>query len=111
MGNSFKKQWKDQQGSPCTPFQSATCGSASGAVAAAATTPFDVLKTRHMIGYDQNGRAYNGVVDVLRSTIQNDGASALWKGIQPRVMWITIGGFVFFGSYEQAKTIVSPVFD
>ena len=105
----MKVMWKDLQEAPCTPIQAAACGSGSGAVAAAATTPLDVLKTRHMIGYDHSGRAYNGIVDVLNSTIQTDGKAALWKGIQPRVMWITIGGFVFFGSYEQAKSLVSPL--
>lgn len=105
----MKVMWKDRQEAPCTPLQAAACGSGSGAVAAAATTPLDVLKTRHMIGFDHSGRAYNGIVDVFRSTIQTDGPSALWKGIQPRVMWITIGGFVFFGSYEQAKYLVAPL--
>ena len=105
----MKVMWKDRQEAPCTPLQAAACGSGSGAVAAAATTPLDVLKTRHMIGFDHSGRAYNGIGDVFRSTIQTDGLSALWKGIQPRVIWITIGGFVFFGSYEQAKSIVAPL--
>ena len=105
----MKVTWKDRQEAPCSPLQAAACGSGSGAVAAAATTPLDVLKTRHMIGFDHTGRAYNGIVDVFRSTIQTDGPTALWKGIQPRVMWITIGGFVFFGSYELAKSLVAPL--
>ena len=105
----MKVTWKDRQEAPCTPLQAAACGSGSGAIAAAATTPLDVLKTRHMIGYDHSGRAYNGIVDVFSTTIQREGTSALWKGIQPRVVWITIGGFVFFGSYEQAKSLVSPL--
>lgn len=33
---------------------------------------------------------------------------ALWSGIQPRVMWISIGGFVFFGAYETSKKLVGP---
>jgi solute carrier family 25 (mitochondrial S-adenosylmethionine transporter), member 26 len=107
----MKLKWKERQESPCTPLQAAACGSGSGAVAAAATTPLDVLKTRHMIGFDCNGRPYTGIIDVFQSTLQKDGASALWKGIQPRVMWITIGGFVFFGSYEKAKSLVAPIWD
>ncbi len=27
----------------------------------------------------------------------------------PRVMWISIGGFVFFGSYEKAKQLLANV--
>jgi solute carrier family 25 (mitochondrial S-adenosylmethionine transporter), member 26 len=105
----MKVEWKEYQGSPCSPLQAAACGSGSGAVAAAFTTPLDVLKTRHMIGFDHNGRAYTNIVDVFRTTLNTDGPSAFWKGIQPRVMWITIGGFVFFGSYEAAKSMVSPI--
>ncbi len=32
-----------------------------------------------------------------------------FAGVQPRVMWISIGGFVFFGAYEQALRIVFPI--
>ena len=32
-----------------------------------------------------------------------------FSGIEPRVMWISIGGFVFFGAYEQAKIMFSYV--
>lgn len=103
----FKVAWAEQQDSPCTPLQAAACGSGSGAIAAAVTTPLDVLKTRHMLGFDQNGNAYAGLLDVLRKTLHAEGQAALWKGIQPRVMWITIGGFVFFGAYEEAKSALN----
>ena len=29
--------------------------------------------------------------------------SGLFRGIGPRVSWITIGGFIFFGAYEGAQ--------
>lgn len=29
-----------------------------------------------------------------------------FAGVEPRVMWISIGGFVFFGAYEQAKRML-----
>lgn len=32
------------------------------------------------------------------------------SGLGPRVMWISIGGFVFFGAYEQALRITTPFF-
>ena len=25
-----------------------------------------------------------------------------FAGVEPRVMWISIGGFIFFGAYEQS---------
>jgi solute carrier family 25 (mitochondrial S-adenosylmethionine transporter), member 26 len=103
-------EWSEQrnQGIPVSALQSATCGSVSGAVAAAITTPLDVIKTRLMLGADREGRVYHGVVDVFRRTIQADGQSALWSGIQPRVLWITMGGFVFFGAYEESKSLLAP---
>jgi solute carrier family 25 S-adenosylmethionine transporter 26 len=107
----FKADWSERRGQPVTPVQAAACGSFSGSIAAAATTPLDVLKTRLMLGTDKNGRAYRGVSDVLRSTLEAEGPTALLKGIQPRVMWISIGGFVFFGAYEGLKTVLSPIID
>jgi solute carrier family 25 (mitochondrial S-adenosylmethionine transporter), member 26 len=106
----LKVEWSEQrnQGIPVSALQSATCGSVSGAVAAAITTPLDVIKTRLMLGADREGRVYHGVVDVFRRTIQADGQSALWSGIQPRVLWITMGGFVFFGAYEESKSLLAP---
>jgi hypothetical protein len=35
--------------------------------------------------------------------------SIFFAGIQPRVMWISIGGFVFFGAYEQALKLIVPL--
>lgn len=108
------EQWKYQvaqhsQSGVCTPIQAAACGSASGAIAAAVTTPLDVIKTRLMLGSDRFEVQYRGPWDVVQRTWQQDGAVALWRGLQPRVFWITLGGFVFFGAYEEAKRWVEPV--
>lgn len=42
-------QWSRLQGQEVLPWQSAVAGSASGAVAAAVTTPLDVAKTHIML--------------------------------------------------------------
>jgi solute carrier family 25 S-adenosylmethionine transporter 26 len=104
-----KVWWGDYQQSPATPVQAAVCGSVSGGIAAAFTTPLDVLKTRLMLGVDKQGVQYSNAMDVLRRTVHEEGASALLHGLQPRVMWISIGGFVFFGAYESFKSILLPV--
>ena len=99
----------DWQHSPATPVQAAACGSIAGGIAAAVTTPLDVLKTRLMLGSDKMGVPYANAMDVWRRTVAEEGRGALFSGIQPRVMWISIGGFVFFGAYEGFKSIVSPI--
>ena len=33
-------------------------------------------------------------------------AAALFKGIGPRVGWITIGGYIFFGAYEKSMEML-----
>jgi solute carrier family 25 S-adenosylmethionine transporter 26 len=104
-----KHSWAEWQGFPTTPLQAATCGSLSGAVAGAVTTPLDVLKTRLMLGADHEGVPYQNVRDVWQRTLATEGRGALWHGLQPRVFWISLGGFLFFGAYESAKAVVQPV--
>lgn len=53
--------------------------------------------------------AYSGPLDVARRLVREEGASTLLRGIGPRVMWISIGGFVFFGTYEQVKRLLLPL--
>lgn len=42
-------------------------------------------------------------VTMLRKIHREEGMGRLFAGLAPRVFWISIGGFVFFGSYETAK--------
>lgn len=47
-------------------------------------------------------------VFVLGTAILNkEGARSLLHGLTPRVAWMTIGGGIFFGAYEQAKSFLS----
>lgn len=107
----FKIEWSAYQQYPVTPWQAAACGSVSGAVGAFFTTPLDVLKTRLMLGANKDGKSYRGVRDVWQQTVSGEGYGALWKGVQPRVFWISLGGFVFFGAYEESKKLVEPLIE
>jgi solute carrier family 25 S-adenosylmethionine transporter 26 len=91
-----------------TSYEAALCGSVAGGIAAFITTPLDVAKTRMMLGKDVNGVPYKGAIDTL-VRLQNEGSGALFKGVTPRVIWISIGGFVFFGVYEAARGFIRPV--
>ena len=101
----LKKRWAEARGveAPLLPVQGALWGSFSGAIAAALTTPLDVIKTRLMLGDDGAGGKYEGLLDTGKRILREEGGVKLFAGIQPRVMWIGIGGFVFFGAYEQSK--------
>lgn len=104
----FKVEWSKFQGKQVSPLQAAACGSISGAIAGAATTPLDVVKTRLMLGTDQHGVEYKNAVDVIKRTAAENPAKFL-SGLQPRVFWISIGGFVFFGAYEGFQSLLSPM--
>ena len=112
---ALKKHWTNEyrQGVPVNPVQAASCGSFGGAIAAAITTPLDVIKTRLMLGADKDGKLYDkGALDVVKRTYaEQRSLGVFFSGVQPRVMWISIGGFVFFGAYEGFKTTLSPMLD
>jgi len=104
MYERMKIKWSEYRGNEVTSYQAAFCGSISGGIAAAVTTPLDVIKTRLMIGQDRNGVAYKNAVDAGRRIIKDEGLRTLLSGIEPRVMWISIGGFIFFGAYEEYRS-------
>ncbi|KAL4968796.1 uncharacterized protein BDV14DRAFT_187564 [Aspergillus stella-maris] len=83
---------------------SAFFGSIAGAISAGATTPLDVIKTRVMLarrGDGAEGKSGVRIKDIVQE-ISKEGASAFFRGWQPRVAWIGIGGAVFLGSYQWA---------
>mmetsp|Transcript_66675 Transcript_66675/g.150547 ORF Transcript_66675/g.150547 Transcript_66675/m.150547 type:complete len:227 (-) Transcript_66675:289-969(-) len=104
----LKMAWTNFQGSETNPIQGAACGSAAGAVASALTTPLDVAKTRIMLSTPAEGEVakYTGTVNTLQLIFKEEGFAALFKGITPRVTWITIGGFIFFGAYETSTKLL-----
>ena len=104
---ALKERWGAYQGSDASPAQSAFCGSFGGAIGAAATTPLDVIKTRLMLATDKAGVKYNGVIDCATRVVNSEGAGTLLSGIKPRVMWISIGGYVFFYGYEKSKELIT----
>ncbi len=42
----------------------------------------------------------------LKTVYSEKGVKGLFAGVVPRVIWITIGGAIFFGVYEKTKTLV-----
>ncbi|KAL8255352.1 hypothetical protein R6Q59_033573 [Mikania micrantha] len=85
--------------------ENAAIGAFSGALTGAITTPLDVIKTRLMVQGSAN--QYKGIVDCVQTILKEEGPSALLKGIGPRVLWIGIGGSIFFGVLERTKKILA----
>ncbi|KAG6397434.1 hypothetical protein SASPL_143601 [Salvia splendens] len=76
----------------------------SSALTGAITTPLDVIKTRLMVQGSAN--QYKGIFDCVQTIVRDEGPSALLKGIGPTVMWIGIGGSIFFGVLEGTKRLL-----
>ncbi|KAK4111120.1 mitochondrial carrier [Canariomyces notabilis] len=75
--------------------ESGLYGSIAGGIAAGVTTPLDVLKTRIMLSAQRES-----MVRVARTILKEHGIRPFFAGIGPRVMWISIGGAIFLGSYQ-----------
>ncbi|WVZ62745.1 hypothetical protein U9M48_012455 [Paspalum notatum var. saurae] len=85
--------------------ENAIIGAFAGAITGALTTPLDVMKTRLMIQGQAN--QYRGFIDCAQTIMREEGAGAFFKGVEPRVLWIGIGGSIFFGVLEKTKSILA----
>ncbi|KAH6877276.1 mitochondrial carrier domain-containing protein [Thelonectria olida] len=91
------KAWSRRRrgGEEVSAGESALYGSMAGGVAAALTTPLDVLKTRVMLSKERVS-----VAEVFGRMVREEGIRPFFAGIAPRVTWISIGGAIFLGSYQ-----------
>ncbi|KAJ3299514.1 hypothetical protein HK104_008610 [Borealophlyctis nickersoniae] len=103
----LKKLWGRHQGRPPHPWEAAICGSIAGGVAAAVTTPLDVVKTRIMLSTKKGDSV--GISHTFRRIVAEEGFHRLFSGIGPRVMWISIGGSIFLGVYEAARKALADL--
>ncbi|KAF8542553.1 mitochondrial carrier domain-containing protein [Trichophaea hybrida] len=99
------KTWRsNMKGRKASSTESAVFGSVSGGIAAAATTPVDVLKTRLMLA-----KKRQSAMSTLKNIVIKEGTAALFKGITPRIVWISIGGAIFFGVWDFAKATLENI--
>ncbi|PHH65441.1 hypothetical protein CDD81_2545 [Ophiocordyceps australis] len=102
------KAWRRRTRSPhstasdVSALESALFGSLAGAVAAAITTPLDVVKTRVMLSRDKVS-----IATVTRRMLRHQGIKPFFAGITPRVTWISLGGAIFLGSYQWATNLMA----
>ena len=89
-----------------------TCltGGLSGACAAFALTPIELIKCRVQVanlqsglyeyGVEQKMRVKTGVWSTLKSVLRSDGVAGLFRGFTPTLIRETGGGALWFGTYE-----------
>jgi len=72
----------------------------------------------HLSIQDSRGVPYRGVVDTFTRILaegSDNSATSAWRwrvffrGVGPRVLFISIGGFVFFGAYERAGYLLDTL--
>ncbi|KAG9150064.1 hypothetical protein Leryth_021555 [Lithospermum erythrorhizon] len=85
--------------------ENAMIGAFAGAITGAITTPLDVIKTRLMI--QGSAKQYNNIAHCIRTIVREEGTSTLFKGMGPRILWIGLGGSIFFGVLERTKLLLS----
>jgi solute carrier family 25 S-adenosylmethionine transporter 26 len=91
----LKMKWSQKTETELSLLKGAICGSIAGGIAAAATTPLDVIKTRIMLH-----KLKIGVFDLVQTILKEEGPRTFLNGIGPRTMWISAGGAIFLGCYE-----------
>lgn len=104
----FKMEFrKRKNGKEPTPTEGALCGAFAGGFAGAVTTPLDVVKTRIMLqGAHKIGRKKIEIGPIVSEIYRSKGLFGFFAGFIPRVVWIFLGGGIFFGVYEQACVIL-----
>ncbi|KAB7495143.1 S-adenosylmethionine mitochondrial carrier protein [Armadillidium nasatum] len=96
----FKKIWSIKVNRNVNSLESAFSGALAGGMAAAATTPLDVAKTRIMLADAGTKEAEGRIFVVLQKIYIQKGFKGLYSGVLPRTLWMSLGGAIYFGAYE-----------
>ena len=103
----LKMRWTRYQSHPVQAWQSSLCGALAGGFSAAVTTPLDVAKTRVMLAKKDCPTTKVNPFRVLVLIGKDEGIQKLFSGITPRVLWISIGGAIFLGVYDEFRNLLT----
>lgn len=103
----LKSRHQEKYSTPAGVYWSALYGSISGGTAAFLTTPLDVAKTRIMLSNEGDKLASGRIRDALKVVWSESGFTGLFAGVLPRMIWISIGGAIWLGSYEKILEILA----
>lgn len=81
-------------------------GACAGGLAAAASNPLDVVKTRLQTQGEVGARRYRGLSDALRRIYAEEGWHGLFRGVRPRVVFHIPAAAVCWTTYEACKFIM-----
>ncbi|KAL1410312.1 hypothetical protein Q8F55_004318 [Vanrija albida] len=85
-------------------FAVLTFGALSGSIGAASVYPINLLRTRlQASGSSGHPHQYNGFMDVLQTTLRNEGWRGLYKGLLPSILKVGPAVGVSWIVYEDAK--------
>lgn len=88
-------------------YETAVIGLISGALGPFSNAPIDTIKTRIQRASKVEGEtAISRVVKVASEMFAQEGVSAFWKGITPRVARVAPGQAVVFTIYEKVKGMI-----
>ena len=100
---------KGQAAYQLSSFVSSINGSIAGGASGFLTTPLDVLKTRQMTfqKIDKEKKAKQmSTTQQIQTILKTEGISGFFRGAIMRTLYLTVGGFVFFGVYENCRLVV-----
>jgi solute carrier family 25 S-adenosylmethionine transporter 26 len=80
------------------------CGAQAGGIAAFITTPIDVVKTRIMTNHKFDIKK---MIPTFKNIYVEEGLLKLFSGVHVRVLYISIGGMIFFGGNEFFKKLLN----
>lgn len=97
---------------PLTSAEEGVVGFITGATAAVATEPIDVIRTRLMAqrrAGAERGLAfgYTGIFHGLATAAKQEGILALWKGLLPRLVSMSCGSAIWYATYREARRRVA----
>ncbi|KIO11718.1 hypothetical protein M404DRAFT_994430 [Pisolithus tinctorius Marx 270] len=84
---------------------SVIAGAGGGLVASIATCPLDVVKTKLQAQQAVAGQeSYQGVRDILKTTLRHDGIRGLYRGLGPTILGYLPTWAIYFAVYDGIKT-------
>lgn len=89
-------------------WQSAVAGGITGCVSTTLNHPIDFAKTRieAQDGASQ-AKEYTGTFQCIRTVVRQEGIRALYRGIAPRMMKVSLGQAITFSAYERYSELAA----